>query len=57
MKTSLLIIIVTAVIIGFVMWSVSDTICKPCFIPPDAPDNYACPSMCTPEPRWYSWFR
>ena len=57
MKTRPLIIIVTVVIVGFVMWSVSDTVCKPCIIPSNAPDNFACSSACTPEPKWYSWFR
>lgn len=57
MKTRLLIIIVAIVIAGFAIWSVSDTVCKPCIIPPDSSENYACPTVCNPEPRWYSWFR
>lgn len=57
MKTRLVMIIFAVVIVGFVMWSVFDTVCKPCTIPPDAPDNFACPDVCHPESRWYSWFR
>ncbi|KER05301.1 hypothetical protein AAA799E16_02063 [Marine Group I thaumarchaeote SCGC AAA799-E16] len=50
------IIAVIAVAI-FVIWSSTDTVCKPCIITPDAPENFACPTSCTPEPRWYDWFR
>jgi hypothetical protein len=57
MKTRLLIIIVAVVIAVFVIWSASDTVCKPCIIPSDAPDNYVCATVCHPEPRWYSWIR
>lgn len=45
------------IVVAFVLWSVFDTVCKPCIIPPDAPDNAVCPSVCYPEPRWTSWFR
>ena len=39
MKTRFLILLVAVVIILFVMWSTSDTVCKPCIIPPKTPDN------------------
>lgn len=57
MKTKLIILIVAISISAFVIWSLTDAVCKPCIIPSDAPENYACPSVCIPEPRWYSWFR
>ena len=58
MKTRLLIIIGIAILSGFIIWSLADMQCKPCIIPSDVdPNQWACPSMCTPEPRWYSWFR
>ncbi len=50
-------IILVIVMVGFVIWSLFDMTCKPCIIPPDAPENYACATMCSPEPRWYSWLR
>ena len=37
--------------IGFVLWSLTDTVCRPCVIPLDVPDNYACATVCHPEPR------
>lgn len=57
MKTRFILIIIIITISVFVIWSLTDTVCKPCIIPLDAPENYACPSVCIPEPRWYSWFR
>jgi hypothetical protein len=50
-------IIVVIGIAGFIVWSLADMTCKPCIIPPDAPENFACPSSCDPEPRWYGWLR
>jgi len=46
-------IIIVITILGFIVWSITDMVCRPCIIPPDAPENYACPSVCIPEPRWY----
>lgn len=37
------------VIIGFVIWSLVDTVCKPCTAP-----SGVCTLMCTPEPRWHN---
>ena len=50
-------ILFVIVIAGFVIRSLFDMTCKPCIIPPDAPDNYYCTSSCNLEPRWYSWLR
>jgi len=57
MNIRYIMLIVVLSFIGFVIWSLTDTVCRPCIIPPDAPDNYACVTSCIPEPRWYSWFR
>ena len=57
MKTRYIMLIVILSFTGFALWSLTDTVCRPCIIPPDAPDNYACATVCHPEPRWYSWFR
>lgn len=58
MKTSYKILIIIAIAIsGFIVWSLFDMVCKPCIIPPDAPENYVCPTVCDLEPRWYSWLR
>ena len=45
------------VVVAFILWSMFDMTCKPCIIPPDAPDNYVCASVCRLEPRWVDWFR
>jgi len=50
-------IIIVVAIAGFSIWSFTDTVCKLCIIPPDAPENYYCDTACHPEPRWYEWFR
>ena len=50
-------IIIIVAIVGFVIWTLIDMVCKPCIIPPDAPANYYCSSICKLEPRWVSWFR
>jgi len=55
-KKYIALIIVIAFVL-FVLWSIFDTTCKPCIIPPDAPENAACTMSCKPEPRWVSWFR
>ncbi len=57
MKTRYIVLIVMMILVGFIIWSVADTVCKPCIKPPDAPENYYCILICTPEPRWYGWFR
>ena len=57
MKTRYIVLIVALSFTGFVLWSLTDTVCRPFIIPLDAPDNYACATVCHPEPRWYSWFR
>ena len=56
MKARTIMMIVIAVFAGFVIWSMTDTVCKPCAIPSDVTDYY-CPSICVPEPRWQSWMR
>ena len=57
MKTKYILLISALSFIGFVIWSLADTVCRPCIIPPDAPDNYYCATVCYLEPQWYSWFR
>ncbi|MFB5608399.1 MAG: hypothetical protein ACE5RG_09915 [Candidatus Nitrosomaritimum yanchengensis] len=57
MKTRYKIFIVIGGIAAFVVWSMLDLTCKPCIVPPDAPDNYYCASVCRLEPRWVDWFR
>jgi hypothetical protein len=57
MKTKLILIIIATAISIFIVWSLMDVVCKPCIIPPNAPENYVCPDVCIPEPRWYSWLR
>jgi len=57
MKNKLLIIIAIIAIIVFILWSLIDTTCIPCIMPPDAPENYACTMNCKPEPRWVGWLR
>lgn len=50
-------IIIIIAIVAFILWTLFDTTCIPCIIPPGAPDNYGCTLMCTPEPRWVGWLR
>lgn len=52
-----ILIIVGIIIIGFIIWSLVDTTCKPCSGIPGPDGNIICVSMCIPEPRWYDWFR
>jgi len=56
MKTRYVVLIIAVSITAFILWSLTDMVCKPCIIPPDS-SNYACPSVCNLEPRWISWFR
>jgi len=57
MKIQYKIFIMIGGIVAFILWSMFDMTCKPCIIPPNAPDNYLCADVCRLEPRWVDWFR
>ncbi|MCV0410159.1 hypothetical protein [Nitrosopumilus sp.] len=57
MKYRHIIFALIGTIVSFAIWSMADMTCKPCIIPPDAPENYVCTSICKLEPRWVDWFR